>query len=276
LTPITAFDGWWVKREDMAAFTSLEYPSGSKVRQYAVMAKASPGLPMVVGCSANSAQQIYVAAAARQNNVPAVVCVPKRRVRSEATCYAADMGAKIVELSPGYISQLRQAARSLPEASGGAVKWNPRSALADATEQAANLPAEADRVVIATGSGLTAAGVLAGLSTRRKPPTVLAIAVSGLADHDAIVNEARSLTQAPLPPFELVRHPLPYDKWLVQALPDGTPLDPFYAAKAFGSVRAGDVLWTPGLRPIRAMPAPCREAFKGWLGFGPGGGGGGG
>jgi hypothetical protein len=31
LTRVDDFGGWWVKREDTAAYAGLEYPSGSKV-----------------------------------------------------------------------------------------------------------------------------------------------------------------------------------------------------------------------------------------------------
>jgi hypothetical protein len=34
LTRVDDFGGWCVKREDMAVFTGVEFPSGSKVRQY--------------------------------------------------------------------------------------------------------------------------------------------------------------------------------------------------------------------------------------------------
>jgi hypothetical protein len=43
LTPVEDFGGWWVKREDAAAYAGPEYPSGSKVRQYAAMIGEAPG-----------------------------------------------------------------------------------------------------------------------------------------------------------------------------------------------------------------------------------------
>src|SRR5882672_11332997 len=103
ITQVDEFDGKFVKREDLAYWTSLEYPSGSKVRQYMSMAlgsyintKSFPYMPppealqppCLVGCSANSAMQIYVAAAAKQLNTKGIIYVPGRKVRSDATLYA--------------------------------------------------------------------------------------------------------------------------------------------------------------------------------------------
>lgn len=124
--------------------------------------------------------------------------------------------------------------------------------------------------IAATGLGLTAAGVLAGLAKRKCPPEVLAVAVSPLAKQDDIIDHAQKLLEPPiqtLPQFTLIRSALSYDDYLVRRLPDGTPLDPYYAAKAYDLLGPGDCLWTPGLRPVRSMPKECQEAFSQWKGF---------
>lgn len=263
LTRIQSFGGWWAKREDEACATTPDMPSGSKVRQYAAMAKAQPGQPMLVGCSADSAMQVYVAAAAKAAGVPAIVYTAKRRQRSAATQYAIAMGAEVNEVGPGgYLSVLRARARDRARQLGGCVRWDPAAAFADASAQAANLPIGTRRVVVPTGSGLTCAGVLHGLAAAGWRGKVLAVCVSAMASRGAImelVEKRRAKANLRRITLECVACALDYGEPLAAVLPDGTPLDPYYAAKALHFVKQGDVLWVPGLRPLCAMPVHVQE-----------------
>jgi len=274
LTPVSQFDGWYAKREDLASWVSLDHPSGSKVRQYMAMAKDAPGAPMIVGCASYSCMQVYVASAAKLTGVPAHVFVPKRNRLTEASEYAAYMGAIIHLVAPSWGNVLRSRARDFGKQFPKIVRWNPRLALKDAMTQCANIPDDVKRVIVPTGSGLTAAGVLAGLALKRKRPLVLAIAVSELANDAKIMKLAAEtvglttgrLFNHHLPNFSLKRAAEKYGEAMLGWLPDGTPLDPYYAAKAVRYVQPGDCLWLPGLRPLRAMPEPMRGYFK-WEGF---------
>jgi len=273
LTPISQFGGWYAKREDQACFTSLEHPSGSKVRQYTAMAVATPKAPMIVGCASHSCMQIYVASAAKLAGVPGHVFIPKRNRLTEASEYASSMGAIIHLVAPAWMNVLRSRARDFAKQFPKVVRWSPRLALKDAMEQCANLPPDVKRVVVPTGSGLAAAGVLAGLALARKRPLVIAIAVSRLADEQKIMKLAAETVG--LSTGKLFNHYLPnfclkyasskYGQAVEGYLPDGTPLDPYYAAKALPYVQPGDCLWLPGLRPLSAMPEPMRS-YK-WEGF---------
>lgn len=260
LTPISDFNGWWAKREDLAGYSGPEFPSGSKVRQYLAMAKTQPGAPMLVGCSANSAMQIYVAAAAYQTGAAAIIYTAQRQELTAATAYAKRLGAEINGVKPGYLSLCRKRAKERSIALGVVVRWNVMAALEDAALQCANLP-EAARIVVSTGSGLTCAGVLAGLARAGRQTPVLALAVSPLATAEGIVALAKKLTDKPLPSLALQRTPGEYDEWKAARLPDGTPLDPFYAAKALSFVQPGDCLWVPGVRPVSSMPVDCQRAY---------------
>lgn len=255
LTPVHSFGGWCAKREDLAAFTSDTNPSGSKVRQYARMAAAAPGVPMLVGCSAHSAMQIYVAAAAKTAGVPAHIYVPERKQRTDATLYAIAQGAYIHEVRPGYLSVVRTRAREGAKELGRVVKWDVDGALRDAYDQCANLP-DVRRVVVATGSGLTAAGVLAGCAGRVSH--VLAVCVSPMADAATIRLNAAKLTPKTLPIFGLMPVKERYEQPVAAVLPDGTPLDPFYAAKVMPYIEQDDCFWIPGLRPLAAFPKSVR------------------
>lgn len=261
LTPVSQFNGWWAKREDLAFATGPDFPAGSKVRQYVRMAQAQPDTPMLVGCSANSAMQIYVAAAAYQQNVPGIVYTAQRAQRTAATLYAERLGTEVVEVRPGYLSYCQKLARVRATALGAVVRWDAVGALKDAAAQCANVPEGATRVVVATGSGLTCSGVLAGLAERGFRPTVVAVAVSAQARQDTIIANALKLTKKPLPVLEFVRCASAYDEWTAARLPDGTPLDPFYAAKALAYIQPGDCFWIPGVRPLSSMPHACQEAY---------------
>lgn len=256
LTPVHAFPaGYWVKREDLACYVSPEYPTGAKVRQYNRMAAAAPGAAMLVGCTANSAMQIYVAAAARLHNRQGIVYVTGRRQRTAATQYAIDMGAEVIEVRPGYRSVCVARARVRMKELGSVVMWNPKAAVLDTAAQCANLPADVRRVVVPVGTGAVTAGILAGLAMAGRPAVlVLGVTVSPIADLVKILKMARLATEAPLPWLTLVRHPSKYDAPGLAQLPDGTVLDPFYAAKAYSYLRPLDCLWPVGLRPAAAMP----------------------
>lgn len=262
LTRVSVFDDWTAKREDEAAYSGPDYPSGSKVRQYAAMALANPGLPMLVGCSADSAMQVYIAAAAKQAGVPAIVYTAARQRRSSATEYAIAMGAEVNEIRPAYLSVSRSRAKKRGDELGAYVHWDPDRAVLDTMAQCANIPMDMKRVVVPTGSGLTCSGVLAGLAEYGINAKVLAVAVSKMASEELIIEKAAKLTKLRLPRFELKHANGTYNDWFPAVLPDGTPLDPYYSAKAMRFVRPGDCLWLPALRPLSAMPLGCQLAIK--------------
>jgi 1-aminocyclopropane-1-carboxylate deaminase/D-cysteine desulfhydrase-like pyridoxal-dependent ACC family enzyme len=274
LTPVEKMGNFYVKREDLAYWTSLEYPSGSKVRQYAEMAWHSSASPQkfLVGCSANSAMQIYVAATAKQRNTTGVVYTAKRAKRTEATEYAARMGAEIIEVKPGYLSYIRNQARERAKQIGQVVQWNSQAAIEDTIAQCENIPEDVKRIIVPTGSGLTAAAILVGVHKfdkwkGRQYPMTVAVCTSTMADTATILNRSYQYSGVKhLPMFHLLKPTSPYDQDAIAWLPDGTPLDPFYSAKAFKYLETGDLFWPVGLRPISSMPKECQEAFKEWKG----------
>lgn len=222
---------------------------------------------MIVGCSADSAMQIYVAAAARQFGVPGIVYTARRAKRSAATQYAIDLGCEVIEVGKGaYLSTLRSRAKARALEIGDCVRWDPNGAIRDTINQCQNIPHGTQRVVVPTGSGLICAGVMAGLAKLgRWQVNVLAVAVSKMATPEQIVGKAQTFIERdqrqPLPQLTYVRAAGKYEEWVAAVLPDGSVLDPYYAAKALHHVRPGDCLWLPGLRPLAAMPAKCVDAL---------------
>lgn len=132
-------------------------------------------------------------------------------------------------------------------------------AMRDAAFQCQNLPPGIKRVVVPTGSGLVAAGVLAGLAMLKRKVPVVGVVVSDLADENEILENARKVTDGPLPSLEMVQAGGKYGDWVAGKLPDGTALDPYYSATAMHLIKKGDCLWLPGLRPLEAMPERCQE-----------------
>jgi len=282
ITPIHCLEGVLVKREDLACWSSLEHPSGSKVRQYQQMIANrpipedidfinldAPSIPpMLVGCSANSCQQVYVASAAKLNQTNGIIYVPKRQKKTDATKYCEQLGAEVNEIKPGYSSVIRKHARQRAVDLKVVIGWDRKLAVLDTAKQCENIPDGIKRIIVPTGSGLTAAGVLIG--TWGRGIEIVAVLTSPMADRASIVKLAsRYCPQVDLlglGKLEVILPTTPYDKHLIANLPDGTPLDPFYAAKAWHLAEEGDLFWPPGLRPIMAMPDDCREAFKDWKG----------
>jgi 1-aminocyclopropane-1-carboxylate deaminase/D-cysteine desulfhydrase-like pyridoxal-dependent ACC family enzyme len=201
--------------------------------------------------------QVYVAGAAKLTGRQAIVYTAKRKVRSAATQYAMDMNAEVNEIPCGYLSVLRARTAARIKELGQCVQWIRALALEDAAAQTANIPLECKRILVATGSGLTAAGILVGLARMGRIVPVIVVSVSPMASVDAIQATAVKGFGAMHGSFlnvELIRHPFAYSKPVEAYLPDATRLDPFYAAKGLTFVQPGDLFWVPGRRPEMAMP----------------------
>lgn len=274
LTPCQRERDFFVKREDLACFTVEAEPSGAKVRQYAAMISAAPAdAVLAVGCSAASCMQIYVAAMAAEYQRPAYIAVPKRRQRHACTQWCADKGANIIECVPGYPSVYRSRIKQrLRELGLTAVHWNPTAAALDTAAQVSNLPAATKRVVVPNGSGLTAAGIIGGLSVFKRQE----IEVHIVSTHDTVGTVKQVLATvrkvfgddcADGARVTWRGQCMPYQKPLFGKLQDGTLLDPFYAAKAVQFCQADDVLWITGRRPLASYEPepPLGKALKALL-----------
>lgn len=252
ITPVEHYDDIWIKRDDLA-YADPDGACGSKVRQYMAMMAANPGSPLVVGCSAVSCQQVYIGDAVRRTGRKGYVIVPQRKVWSAATQWTAAQGVEIIEVPPPawrtvYMARAKEYARQL----GSYVRWDQMLAVEDTATQCVNIPSDVKRVVVPTGSGLTAAGSLEGLRATSRTIPVLAVAVSTLATPTGILKHTRS--QLLTSQLQFLKLDDPYEKPALAWLPDGTLLDPYYAAKVWPLVQPGDLFWVTGCRPLAAMP----------------------
>lgn len=266
ITPIYEFDGWWAKRDDMACQSSYWKSSGSKVRQYTKMVRAAGDkAALVVGCSADSAMQVYLAEAAVRFQRRGIIVVPARKERSPSTSYAGQLGVQIIEVRPGYLTNCRAKAREVIGVLPSVVKWSGDVAIRDIIEQCVNLPSSATRIVVASGSGQVAAGVAAGMAEIGLLTPIFVVAASPMAKRDAIVSQAANFTDKPLPPIDVVYTDGRYGSWEAAILPDGTYLDPYYAARALRFVKSGDCFWIPARRAWGAIPRKCQTEILNML-----------
>src|SRR5258706_2839109 len=209
-TPIHEFNGKFVKREDLAYWSSLEYPSGSKVRQYMAMAgyietSEGPGIrlshltnnmehpPCLVGCSANSAMAIYVAATAKILGTKGIIYTAKRKVRSAGINYALAMHAEVNEMTSKqgyYLKHLQKHARQRGIDLKNYIMWDRKAAIQDTIDQCINIPENMKRIIVPTGSGLTAAGIIVGMNNLNRSVSIVVVSTSPMSTHQSIVKLA--------------------------------------------------------------------------------------
>lgn len=262
LTPIqyVTSRGWYVKRDDLGAFTSADMPSGAKVRQYRAMIDAAPDDSVLAGGGgAAAAMQVYIAALGLAYGRDAYVSVPRRTIRHPSTVWAANHGATVLEVVPGYPSQYRARIRALPAELGRpVVRWDRHLAAWDTADQVRNVPGDVYRVVVPSGSGLTAAGIIIGLLQHGplEVPRVKVIATSPMAHRDKILAWVRQfaphLDPSPVK-LEIVPTGMDYARPVRRCLPgEVDELDPWYAAKGVDHMQRGELLWVVGRRPASA------------------------
>jgi len=113
---------------------------------------------------------------------------------------------------------------------------------------------------VPNGSGLTAAGIIGGLYLACR---LRRTQVHIVSTHDSVGTPSQVLSlvsryfgsmAAQYANISWRPQTMPYHKQMHGTLDDGTPLDPYYAAKAVGYCGEYDVLWITGRRPL----ASCR------------------
>ena len=250
------------KREDHACFTSIMQASGAKVRQYMSMCnKAHPAAPLVVGCSAHSCQQLYVADAMQRTGRRGVVFVPARKEKTSATKFCESVGCEVHYVRPGHLSVVRKRARDYAKAYEG-VAWDQQLAIEDTRIQAEAYTNSktvygrgSDRkIVLAVGSGATMLGLLVGLvKDCCLDYNVLGVRVSGMCNPEKLLDKFVSIC-GPVSvrgSIDFVdSNPLDYTKPFYDRDPS---MDPYYTAKALPFVGHNDLLWVTGRRQIGAL-----------------------
>lgn len=237
----------WAKRDDLYEFGGVR---GGKVRTCrAIAAKAPRGGTLVTAGARRSPQIQIVAHVALQLGLRCRAHAPWGESTYELSSAQA-LGCEIVTHRPGRNSVIVARCREDASTAPGAVEvpfgmecWE---AVHETARQVANLP-PCDRLVVPVGSGMTLAGVLAGLAASERHSLPVLGVVVGAAP------ERRLLRWSPDWQFRevvLERSPLAYHEeapreWCSWR---GLDLDPIYEAKAVPYLREGDCLWVVGKR----------------------------
>jgi 1-aminocyclopropane-1-carboxylate deaminase/D-cysteine desulfhydrase-like pyridoxal-dependent ACC family enzyme len=243
LTPVEEHGGYLVKRDDLFAYPDAG--SGGKVRTCLALAiGAREGL-----CTAGarqSPQAVIVAAVAAAAGLSCRVHTAAGATTPELE-RAAQLGAQVVAHRPGYnsviVSRCHHDAlvRGWTEIPFG---MECTEAVAQTAAQVANLPEGIARLVVPVGSGMSLAGILAGLARLRRALPVLGVRVG--ADPSRRLDRFAPGWRARC---ELVRSALPYHRGAPSCMLGSLELDPIYEAKALAFLRPRDALWVVGKRP---------------------------
>lgn len=132
-------------------------PGGTKARIFRDLMEASPATEFVYAGPAFGAAQVALAAVAYQMCRQATLFVPARKTRTRYTIEAESYGARIIEVRPGYLSNVRCRAEAWAAERGAMmVPFGGGCRTEAITEAAQSLPIEPDEVWCAGGSGTLA------------------------------------------------------------------------------------------------------------------------
>ena len=248
LTPIETHGGYQVKRDDTL---SVGGQRGGKVRTCLVLGQraaedGSGGL--TTAGSRHSPQVAIVAAVGAALGLPVRAHVPAGPQTRELT-EAERLGAVLIRHPAGRNSVIIARAR----ADAAARQWTDipfgmecDEAVRQTAGQAASIAAldpPPDRIVIPVGSGMSAAGLLAGLAAHGLSTPVLGVTVG--ADPTRRLDRYAPDWREQL---TLTASPLSYDQRPQHTRLGELELDPVYEAKCLPYLRPGDLLWVVGHR----------------------------
>lgn len=246
LTPVQKVGDLWVKRDDLFSVAGVR---GGKARTCWALAKGAAGL--VTAGSRQSPQVNIVAHIARELGVPCRVHTPTGELSPEVR-QAQECGAEVVQHKAGYNNVIIARAREDAQRLG----WTEipfgmecKEAVAQTRRQVANLPAEAKRLVIPVGSGMSLAGVLWGLHDHNINIPVLGVCVGA--------DPTKRLDKYAPPDWRemvtLKKSPLDYHKAAPDTSLGDIVLDEIYEAKCLPFLEPGDCLWVVGIRATAAI-----------------------
>lgn len=253
LTPVELHGGHPVKRDDLFRVAG---GAGGKVRTCLTLARtADAGL--VTAGSRQSPQVNIVAGIAATLGLPCRVHVPAAKGGLTPELSAAKAaGAEIVEHRPGYNTVIVARAREDAETLGwteipfGMECWEAVRATA---AQVRNLPADATRLVVPVGSGMSLAGILTGLDEVDSDLPVLGVIVGADPTERLDAYAPAGWRER----CELIASPLDYHQHAPATELGTLSLDPVYEAKCLPFLREGDALWVVGCRETAAALPPA-------------------
>lgn len=245
ITPIQALgDRIWVKRDDLFSCNGAR---GSKARSVLRLAEDARrrGVGLVTGASRDSTMVGRLARVCQHAGVDCRIHVGRSNVLSVEEQDAVSHDAQLVKHADvAYLQRmLERADRDAAESGWTLVPFGVdcETHAAEIRRQVVDIPADCRRVVMAVGSGMAIAAVLAGLADcGRGDMPVLGVRVSD-KPVDALLDR-----RAPADWRERVTFVAPTSKYETPATVTiwrSIHLDAFYEAKAAQFVREGDLFW---------------------------------
>ena len=246
-TPLEARGGIWLKRDDL--FEVGGAPGGKARTCLALLAGAEPGELAITASARTSPQALIVAALARhlglraRCHMPAAGGEPTPEMRR-----VAELGAEIIEHRPGYntviVARAREDAAGRSDATLIPFGMECEEAVEQTAGQVPELPAGCRRIVVAVGSGMSAAGILRGLERSGQQVPLLGVVV-GADPSRRLERYAPGWRQR----LRLVPAGVGYGQKVEgRGRISGVVLDPIYEAKAVAWLRPGDLFWIVGIR----------------------------
>jgi 1-aminocyclopropane-1-carboxylate deaminase/D-cysteine desulfhydrase-like pyridoxal-dependent ACC family enzyme len=255
LTPVEQHGRRWYKRDDLFQPYADVPLSGGKVRQAMRLLGDNRerivdeyGGWVLTATGVHSPQGLIIARVAHELGLKCVLFVGATTTQSALTKHpmlvrALRAGA-VLDTSAGvaYESALKSAAdhwRIRHGLKGYFVRFginledNPDAILGSTAAQCANLPEDVERIVIAVGAGITAAGVIIGAAEHRPDARVVCVQIAGYdrrAVIDRIVGDFVEYDYATI-------KGIPYSRLVQRSTSSGLGLDPIYEAKAHDWMR---------------------------------------
>lgn len=257
ITPVVKVGEAWLKRDDLFVCNGAR---GSKARTAIRLLRTAQGA--TTAGNRFSPMVSRVARVAEALDIPARChCAGSKELSPEEKDAAAH-GGELVKHKVNYLGALCGKARKDAEERGWvyvALGMESPEYIEETRKQAANIPPEAQRVVITVGSGMALAALLHGLEDigRRDMP-VLGVVV-GFDPEPGLEKWAPKGWRSRV---ELVKAELDFTKEAEQTRWWGVDLDPHYEAKAAPFVKAGDLFWVTAISAVEAAKAagPQEEA----------------
>ncbi|WP_439579349.1 pyridoxal-phosphate dependent enzyme [Elioraea sp.] len=211
---VETHEGTRVVRDDL-------FPGGTKARFLPALFAAAD--EVVYASPAEGGAQTALAHVAAALGKRATIFVARRAERHPRTREAARLGARIEEVSPGYLGVVQSWARGYAARTGALLApfgMDMPGAVAAIAEAASATGEEPEEVWCAAGSGVLMRALAAAWPRARR----------------VAVQIGRALKPADVAGAEIVVHPLPFGRPCKAAAP--FPADPHYDAKAWELCRA--------------------------------------
>lgn len=204
-----------------------------------------------------SPQVNIVAHIARALGIPCRVHTPQGALAPEVRA-AVRAGAELIQHPAGYNNVIIARARE----DAARLGWREipfgmecKEAVEETASQVGNLPADAARLVIPVGSGMSLAGVLWGLRRSARKLPVLGVVVG--ADPSKRLDRHAPVGWRNM--AELTPSGLDYHAAATRTRLGGIELDPIYEAKCLPFLRADDCLWIVGIRQTAARALELKQ-----------------